>query len=95
MNGITGASGTNTLGVVNAAAQLTAGLVETGAVPDAAQGETFPTFAVALLKEVSANTNVDEWVACKLGQYDDNANQAAWSAWAKLSSTRTPPPRSR
>ncbi len=66
-----GISGTNPAPAPFVAKSFVTGLLTTGSntvsIPDNAQGETAPKFAVDILTNVVTNTIVDEWVANEVG----------------------------
>jgi hypothetical protein len=64
IEGITGTKGKSTAAAPVAAEKFVAGILESGTVPDA---ETYPAFAVAILKDVAKNASVDELVANVIG----------------------------
>lgn len=62
--GIAGTKGKSAAAAPVAAEKFVAGILESGTVPDA---ETYPAFAVAILKNVAKNASVDELVANVIG----------------------------
>jgi hypothetical protein len=84
--GVNGTHGTSTAAAALAAQSFVEGTVLTGTVPDAGQGETSNTYAVALLSNTNINVNstLDEYVANAIAVKDNSANVTSLESLATI-----------